>query len=172
LAAILAGLIVAGAVMLAAAQVVAEVRRGREEEQRSRELSLATLFGPAIASAYIDPTVLLTWQPLAKTLRSRFTAEFAALDAGSGTTFPFSKDFLSSAHARWTADWLTWEKAHDATYKMKALIAQQEQQARGDAGSDAARARIDAVEREKLEMYQRRYEEYVRVAKALQSLIS
>jgi hypothetical protein len=33
-----------------------------------------------------------------------------------------------------------------------------------------ARARLDAVEREKLELYQRRYEEYVRVSKALQSL--
>jgi hypothetical protein len=32
------------------------------------------------------------------------------------------------------------------------------------------RARLDAVEREKLETYQRRYEEYVRVAKALQAL--
>jgi hypothetical protein len=166
------GLIVAGAVLLAAAQLVAELKRGRDERQRSRELSLAALFGPAIASAHHDPAVLLTWQPLAKALRSRFPAEFAALDAGSGSTFPFNKDFLSSAHARWTADWLAWEKAHDGTYKMKALIAQQEQQARGDAGTEAGRARIDAVEREKLEMYQRRYEEYVRVAKALQALSS
>src|SRR2546423_1109793 len=110
--------------MLAAAQVVAEFKRGREEEHRSGELSLTALFGPAIASAYADPTMLLMWQPLAKTLRARFPVEFAALDSASGSTFPFSKDFVSSAHARWTADWLSWEKAHDATYKMKALIAQ------------------------------------------------
>ena len=169
---ILAGLIVAGAVMLAAAQLVAESKRGREEQQRSRELTLAALFAPAMGSAHEDPTVLLTWEPLAKTLRTRFPAEFAALDLGAGSTFPFGTDFLASAHAHWTADWLAWEKAHDATYKMKALIAQQEQQVRGDAGSDAARARLDAVEREKLELYQRRYEEYVRVAKALHSLMS
>jgi hypothetical protein len=134
-------------------------KQWREEQQRNRELSLAALFAPAIERAHQDPRVLLTWQPLAKTLRGRFPVEFAALDAGS--TFPFSKDFLSQAHARWTADWLAWEKSHDATYKMKAL-----------AVSQADRAQIDAVEREKLELYQRRYEEYVRVAKALQSLIT
>ena len=120
-----------------------------------------------MASAQDDPRVLLTWQPLAKTLRSRFPDEFAALDAASGSTFPFSKDMLASAHARWTTDWLAWEKAHDATYKMKALVAQQE--LKGDT-SEAARAKLDAVEREKLELYQRRYEEYVRVGKALQGL--
>jgi hypothetical protein len=32
------------------------------------------------------------------------------------------------------------------------------------------RAKLDAVEREKLDSYQRRYEEYVRIAKALQAL--
>jgi hypothetical protein len=32
------------------------------------------------------------------------------------------------------------------------------------------RARVEAVEREKLDIYQRRYEEYVRVSKALQTL--
>ena len=121
-----------------------------------------------MAAAQGDPRVLLTWQPLAKTLRSRFPDEFAALDAASGSTFPFSKEMLASAHARWTTEWLTWEKSHDATYKMKALVAHQE--LKGDA-SEAARAKLDAVEREKLELYQRRYEEYVRVGKALQGLI-
>src|SRR4051812_47920585 len=107
-----------------------------------------------MAAAQSDPRVLLTWQPLAKTLRARFAAEFAALDAAAGSTFPFSKDMLSAAHARWTTEWLAWEKAHDAAYKLKALAVQQE--LRGDAGSDLARAKIDAVEGEKLELYQRR----------------
>jgi hypothetical protein len=142
---------------------------GWEDRQRDHELALVALFAPAMAAAQDNPRVLLTWQPLAKTLRSRFPDEFAALDAASNSTFPFSKDLLASAHARWTADWLAWEKAHDATYKMKALIAQQE--LKGDT-SEAARAKLDAVEREKLELYQRRYEEYVRVGKALQALIS
>ena len=142
---------------------------GWEDRQRDRELALAALFAPAMAAAQDDPRVLLTWQPLAKTLRSRFPDEFAALDAASGSTFPFNKDMLAAAHARWTTDWLSWEKAHDATYKMKALVVQQE--LKGDA-SEAARAKLDAVEREKLELYQRRYEEYVRVGRALQALIS
>ena len=102
-------------------------------------------------------------------LRARFAAEFAALDAASGSTFPFSKDFIAAAHSRWTADWLAWEKAHDAEYKLKALVAQEE--LRDLAASGTARAKLEAVEREKLELYQRRYEEYVRVARALQSLV-
>jgi hypothetical protein len=169
LAIFLAALVVAVAVGAAGAQIVAELKRGRDEQQRSRELSLLALFGPAIASALEDPRVLLTWQPLAKTLRSRFPAEFTALDAASGSTFPFSKDLLSSAHARWTTEWLAWEKAHDATYKLKALVARRELDV--EAGSELGRARLEAVEGEKLDLYQRRYEEYVRVGKALQGLI-
>ncbi len=145
-------------------------KQWREQQQRNRELSLAGLFAPAMERAHQDPRVLLTWQPLAKTLRARFPDEFAALDAASGSTFPFSKDMLAAAHARWTTEWLSWEKAHDGTYKMKALVAQQE--LKGDVPPELARARLDAVEREKLELYQRRYEEYVRVGKALQALIA
>ena len=144
-------------------------KQWREQQQRNREVSLAALFAPAIERAHHDPRVLLTWQPLAKTLRVRFPEEFAALDAASASTFPFGREFIASAHARWTADWLAWEKAHDATYKLKALMAQQE--LGGDTTSEVARARLDAVEREKLELYQRRYEEYVRVGKALQGLV-
>jgi hypothetical protein len=54
---------------------------------------------------------------------------------------------------------------------MKAAAAQAELLASGGSGTAAARARVDAVEREKLDLYQRRYGEYVRVAKALQALI-
>ena len=118
----------------------------REEQRRNRELSIATLFAPAIERAREDPRVLLTWQPLASTLRVRFPEEFAALDAASGSTFPFTRDFIAAAHSRWTADWLAWEKAHVEAGK------------------------VDAAERDKLELYQRRYEEYVRVGKALQAL--
>ena len=120
-------------------------------------------------AAQNDPRVLLTWQPLAKTSRARFGSEFAALDAASGSTFPFNKEMLTSAHARWTTEWLAWERAHDATYKLKARVAQQE--LKGDAGSDVARAKLDGVESEMLDLYQRRYEEYVRVGRALQGLV-
>jgi uncharacterized protein VirK/YbjX len=36
----------------------------------------------------------------------------------------------------------------------------------------AMRAALDAIENEKLESYQRRYAEYVQIAKALQSLLA
>ncbi len=165
-----AALIVAAVIAVSAAQIVNELKRGRDEQCASRQLSMAALFAPAIAAAREDPRALLTWQPLAKTLRGLFAAEFAALDAASGSTFPFNKDVLAAAHSRWTTDWLAWERAHDAIYKLKALEAQHALQA--EAGSDVGRGKLDAVEREKLDLYQRRYEEYVRVGKALQGLIS
>jgi hypothetical protein len=123
------------------------LKHWREEQQRNRELSLATLFAPAIAKAHEDPRVILAWEPLARTLRARFSAEFAALDTASGSTFPFSQDFIAAAHARWTTDWLAWEKAH------------------------VERGKTDAAEQEKLALYQRRYEEYVHVSRALQALV-
>ena len=122
-------------------------KRWQEEQQRNRELSLATLFAPAIAKAHEDPRVVVAWEPLARTLRARFGAEFAALDAASGSSFPFSREFIAAAHARWTADWLAWEKMH------------------------VERGKVDAAEQEKLALYQQRYEEYVRVSKALQALV-
>ena len=168
MAIVIAALIVAVAIGGAAAKIFEEMKRAQEEQRRSRQLSLAELFAPGILSAQNDPRVLLTWQPLAKTLRVLFAAEFAALDAASGSTFPFSKDVLAAAHSRWTTDWLAWERSHDATYKLKALVVQDE--LRGQAESGAGRAKLEAVEREKLDLYQRRYEEYVRVGKALQAL--
>ena len=56
----------------------------------------------------------------------------------------------------------------DAEYKLKAAVVEQELAAAG--ASPVLRGKLDAVEREKLDLYQRRYSEYVRVAKALQAL--
>jgi hypothetical protein len=95
-------------------------------------------------------------------------------------------DQLQAAHARWSTDWLAWERLHDGEYKLKAVMAENP----GDANAGSVRfqpdrdadgvhlqpdprvirARVEAVEREKLDIYQRRYEEYVRVSKALQTL--
>jgi hypothetical protein len=101
------------------------------------------------------------------------------LDGAAGGTFPLTKAQLEAAHAQWTADWLAWEQSHDAEYKLKAAAVEQELtaatgssvQGSSAASSSMVRAKLDAVEREKLETYQRRYSEYVRVAKALQTLI-
>jgi hypothetical protein len=163
-----AGLIVAIAIVVMGGQIVRELKRHGEEQRRARQLSVAALFAPALSQVQDDPKALLTWQPLSKALRVQFPEEFAALDAAAGSTFPFSKELIASAHATWTADWLAWERTHDAAFKVKALAAQHELQ--GSTEPALTRAKLDAVEREKLDLYQRRYEEYVRVGKALQAL--
>ena len=115
-----------------------------------------------------DPRTLLVWYPLAKVVRQLFPEECAALDRLSGGPFPFTPDQVESAHARWTADWLAWERTHDADYKMKAAAVEHELAASG--GSPVLRAKLDAVEREKLDLYQQHYSNYVRIAKALHAL--
>jgi hypothetical protein len=157
----LAGLLIgAGAIAWGASLIASEVRRAREEAGRGRTLAIAQLFAPAIGAAQSDPRVLLTWQPLARTMRAIFPDECAILDRAAGATFPFTTDRIQAAHAQWTAEWLAWERSHDAEYKARAADAQ------GNAG------RLDLIEREKLDTYQRRYEEYIRVARALQALVT
>ena len=161
-------IVLATAIVVTAWQIVTGLKRAEAERRRDRQLSIATLFAPALGQVQDDPKALLTWQPLATTLRKQFPEEFAALDAAAGSRFPFSTDVVAAAHARWTTEWLAWERTHDATYKMKAAQVQQELQ--GGADTTAARARLDAIEHEKLDTYQRRYEHYIRAAKALQAL--
>jgi len=167
---LIAALVVAGAAYVAGIQIAGELRAAREEAARGRTAALVQMFAAGQAAALTDPRVLLVWQPLAKTARAILPDEFAALDRAAGATFPFTKDQLQDAHARWTTDWLVWERTHDAEYKLKAAVAEQELAAAG--GSALGRSKLEAVEREKLELYQRRYTEYVRIAKALQALIS
>ena len=153
-----AALIASAAVAWGASVIVAELRKARDQQQKARVLDIAALFAPAIAASQSDPRVLLTWQPLARQLRAVDPYAFAELDKAAGATFPFTADHIQSAHAHWTTEWLSWERAHDAEYKMRAAEAQ------------ASPARAEVIEREKLETYQRRYEEYIRVARALQAL--
>jgi hypothetical protein len=166
---ILAAFLVSGVLAWAGTQVTAELRRSRAEAMRTRALQIMELLGPGLAACADDPRALLVWQPLATTARKAFPEECALLDASAGGTFPFSIDQLSAAHAKWTTRWLEWERSHDAEYKLKAAAAASELTAAGS--SALTRARVDAVEQEKLERYQRRYEEYIRTAKALQQLI-
>jgi hypothetical protein len=160
----------AAALLWAARLIAIEIRAAREDALRARALSIARMFAAGIASAQSDPRVLLVWQPLARAVRQLMPNECAALDQAAGGEFPFTTAQIQAAHAQWTADWLAWERSHDANYKTKAAVAEQELAASG--GSPAARARLDAIEREKLELYQRHYQDYVQVAKALQGLIA
>jgi hypothetical protein len=164
------------ALIVAAAVTWCGIRIGRAVEQRGgRATSLQTgqvlaLFAPGIDAARQDPRALLTWQPLAQAARKLFPAEFAALDAAVGGTFPFTTDLIQAAHARWSADWLAWERAHDGEYKLKAAAAQEELGER--TASAYGRARLESIEREKLDRYQQRYEEYTRVSKGLKTLLA
>jgi hypothetical protein len=160
----LAAILIAAAITVSVGQIVSAMRAAREDARRARTLSIVALFGPAVLAVQDDPKALLVWQPLASTIRRLFPEECAALDIAAGSSFPFSADVIAAAHARWTTDWLAWERIHDATYKLKAAEAEEQ------VDTPAGRARLDAVEREKLDLYQRRYEEYVRVAKSLQKL--
>jgi hypothetical protein len=164
---LLSAAVVAGALLLGVAQVVRELRASREDAARDRSLAIVQLFAPALDAIQADPRVLMVWQPLARTVRQLYPSESAAVDRASGGAFPFSREMMAAVHARWTADWLTWERTHDADYKLKEAVLQEELAAVGD--SPAGRARFDALEREKLALYQRKYEEYTRVAKALQA---
>jgi len=163
---IVAALIVAGAVAWAAVQIAAELRAARQDAARTRAAALVALFAPGLADAQRDPRAFLVWQPLAAIARQLFPAEAADLDKAAGRRFPFTPEQIQSAHSQWTADWLAWERTHDALYKRKAAAAS------ASGGDPAAlRGELESIEQEKLDLYQRRYAEYVRVGKALQSLV-
>ena len=160
--------IVVAAVLIGAAQIVREMRANREQAAHGRGLAIVQLFAPALTAAQDDPRALLVWQPLARAVRQLYPLESAEIDRAAGSPFPFGRDMMAAAHSRWTTDWLSWERTHDAEYKLKAAVLHEELAAGGDAA--VGRARAEALEREKLALYQRRYEDYTRVAKALQTL--
>jgi hypothetical protein len=169
-----AAIVLAAAVLVGAAwigsRLAATAAQLRDDARRARAVKLFALFAPVSAAATEDVRTLLAWQPLAACARAMCGEEFAELDRARGTTFPFGAEQIETAHARWSADWLAWELAHDSEYKLKAALLQEEL---GDStGSTLGRARLDAVEREKLAGYQRRYEEYTRVSRALQTLLT
>jgi hypothetical protein len=138
-----------------------------DDAAKSRQLALLSAFAPAVVAAAHDPTVIVTWQPVVQTARALFPAEFAAIEKASGATFPFSSELVRQAHARWTTEWLVWERGHDAEFKRRAAAAHADP---GAPITAATRAALDAIENEKLELYQRRYAEYVQIAKALQAI--
>ncbi|MBI4475699.1 MAG: hypothetical protein HY654_00915 [Acidobacteria bacterium] len=162
---------------------IAVLSAGRELRQRREDaiaLELLRVFGPLRETVQQQPKELLAWYPLGRAIRRLWPDACRRLDESTGTTFPFTREHVDAAHARWTASWLAWERNHDAEFKLKAaqleraLIAEERQAGTFDHErgtlSAIGRARIEAIEREKLERYQDRYEEYVRVAKAIAAL--
>jgi hypothetical protein len=167
---LISALIVACAVAWAGWHIGNQLRASRDRSGTAEHIAaLLALFAPALAASQQDPRTFLVWQPIARAARQLFPEEFTALDNATGGRFPFPVERIEAAHARWTADWLAWELAHDTEYKLKAAVAHQDMTDHG--GTAVARARLDAIEREKLDLYQRHYAEYVQIAKALQALI-
>ena len=143
-------------------RIADELRRER------REAAVRQLFATfATAATQQDPKQLVAWHPVAQTARKLFPEAFKDLDAAAGGAFPFTREQLNAAHARWTAEWLAWERAHDAEYSLKAAQVQDEIDRTPGPPSALLRTRLAAVEQQKLERYQQRYEEYIKTAKAL-----
>ncbi len=143
----------------------------QRRERNGAILAIVQTFGAAQASVQHDPKQLLAWHPLAEATRTLFPSAFGALDGATGGRFPFSKETVERAHARVSSAWLAWEMAHDEEYRIKAAAAEQELAAAAGDAAALARARLDRIQHEKIERYQRRYEEYVSTAKALQALL-
>jgi len=133
-------------------------------------LGVLALFGPACERAQTDPRVLLAWYPVAAAARRAFPVAFAILEHGGDARFPFSAADLEAAHARWSTDWLDWERRQDAEHRARREAVEAELGGASDETAAPLRARLEALEQEKLEQYQRRYEEYVRVSRALKKL--
>jgi hypothetical protein len=163
-----AALIVTGGLVWVGLQI-AKAAATAADAGRVRALHILATFAPALDATARDPRAILVWQPLARAARELFPEELALIDRATGAVFPFSRERIQAEHARWTTDWLAWERAHDGEYKLKAAVIEAETTTSGP--SPLIRARLDAIEREKLDLYQRRYEEYVRVARALQALM-
>jgi hypothetical protein len=158
------------ALLLGAALVFVLWRIGDQLNRQRRDASILRLletFAPAAVAAQRDPKQLLIWYPLAQASRKLFPAAFASLDEAAGGAFPFTKEQLKAAHARCTSEWLAWERAHDAEYALKSAEVQDAIDRVQGHASPLLRTRLAAVEQEKLERYQHRYEEYIKTAKAL-----
>jgi hypothetical protein len=147
--------------------VVAALRLRRRDAQIC---GLLATFGPVAERARSDPRVLLAWYPAAEAARRIFPEACAALDAGATDRFPFGAEQLEAAHERWTADWLEWEQDQDAEYRRKSGAIEAEHDRAEGSASAAPHAGLETLEQEKLERYQRRYEEYIRTSRALAKL--
>jgi hypothetical protein len=147
--------------------VVTQLRARRRDTQI---LGLLATFGPVAERARSDPRVLLAWYPTAEAARRIFPDAFEAIDQNGTDRFPFDAAQLEAAHARWTTDWLEWERNHDSEYRQRSEAIEAELDRSVGVASKAARDRLEILEREKLERYQRRYEEYVRISRALANL--
>ena len=128
---------------------------------------LLTSLAPAAALG--EPRDLLAWRDAAETARRMFPEAIKAIEKQTGEAFPFPHRVVDDAHARWTTEWLAWERRHDSDFKQRASALETELRATGDT-PPTVRARLAALDDEKLQAYQERYEEYVRIGNGLAAL--
>jgi len=143
----------------------AELARRDAVKQR-----LIAVFGPASAAVQADPRALLAWVPVARSSRALFPEAFAELDKAFGGAFPFGAEQLQAAHAQCSSEWLEWERSHDAEFSLKTAEIEDEIARAGGQASSLQRSRLAALEQQKLQGYQHRYEQYVKMSKALKAL--
>ena len=158
---------VAGLLAIGLVALLREIRRQRRAQSLT---ALLALFGPAVASAQSEPRQLVEWGSVVATARALFPDLFRDLDAASGGRFPFPTDLVNRAHARWTSQWLAWEREHDLEYKRRAGQVEAELARAVPDDVPKLRSQLAGIEQEKLQRYQDRYEEYVRVGQALAEL--
>ena len=149
--------------------VLVEMRRRRREHILT---SVLATFGPAVAKVHVEPRALVAWASVATTARALFPDAFKELDAASGARFPFPATVIEDAHAKWTTQWLTWERDHDLECKRQTSRVEAELARASAEDAPGLHSQQAAIEQEKLLRYQERYEEYVRVGRAMGELES
>lgn len=163
---VVVGLVV---VVVSTVAVLVEMRRRRREHVLA---SVLATFGPAVATVEVEPRALVAWASVATTARALFPDVFKELDAASGARFPFPATVVEDTHARWTTQWLAWERDHDLECKRQTSLVEAELAAASAEDAPSLHSQLAAIEQEKLRRYQERYEEYVRVGKAIGDLES
>ena len=163
-------LMLAVVALVGASGVAAVIADSRRRHRQSVLTELLALFGPSVARVQVEPRELVPWSQVASSARALFPEAFVELDEASGGRFPFSPELIETVHARWTTQWLAWERDHDLEYKRRETELEVELEGASPARSSVLRVRLAGVEQEKLLRYQERYEEYVRVGKAIGGL--
>ena len=143
----------------------------RELKRQHRE-RLAAMFvtGLVPVVARSDPQELIAWSGAIGMARAMYPEIVENLDAASGGQFPFTSELIEKAHSKWTTEWLSWERKHDTEFKERTREVLAHSGSFGDSMSQGDRAKLDSIEDDKLQSYQRKYEEYIRIGNALSAL--
>ena len=147
--------------------VLGAIRRWRRQQILT---SLLATFGQAVVQVQADPRALVAWASVATTARVLFPESFRELDAANGARFPFPGTVVEDVHARWTTQWLVWEREHDLEYKRQESRVEAELVRASTEDAPRLQRQLEAIEQEKLQRYQEHYEEYVRVGRAIGKL--